>query len=246
MAEQKEAKQADAKKTEAKQPANEIKKEIIKKGDFIEIDYIGALKSDGKIFDTTDEGVAKKEGFYSKGTKYGPAVICVGESNIVKGIDRQLEGKETGTEYVLDIKPEEGFGKKDAKLIQLISTSKFLKQKINPVPGLQLNIDGMMGTIKNVSGGRTLVDFNHPLSGQDIVYKIRVNRIVKDDKIKLRAMLNLGLGLPEDSIEIAEITDGKAVVKTKQKLDLPKELLDALTKKANSMISGVKELEFRA
>lgn len=237
---QKQTKPAE-KKTEAKPP----KKEKIKKGDFIEIDYIGQLKNDKTIFDTTDAGVAKKEGFFNEKQRYGPAIICVGQHNIVKGIDTQLEGKQTKTEYMLDISPEEGFGKKDAKLIQLISTSKFLKQNINPMPGLQVNIDGMLGTIKSVSGGRTLVDFNHPLSSQELTYKIRVNRIVKDDEEKLKALLHLQMNLPEKDIEIKEIKDGKAVVKTQQRLNLPKELNDAISKKVNELIPGIKDVVFQ-
>lgn len=232
------------KEAKAEQPkAQEAKKEKIRKGDFIEIDYIGALKSDGKIFDTTDKGVAKKEGFYNENHEYGPAIICVGEHNIVRGIDKQLEGKDTNTEYVLNISPEEGFGKKNAKLIQLVSTTKFLKQSINPMPGLQVNIDNNIGTIKSVSGGRTLVDFNHPLSSQELVYKIRVNRVVKEDKEKLRMILTLQMGLPKKDMEI-EVKDSKGIIKTKQKLDLPKDIVDAISKKVNGLIPSIKEVRF--
>ncbi|MFO8015842.1 MAG: peptidylprolyl isomerase [Candidatus Woesearchaeota archaeon] len=234
----------DSKEGQAEKKAGKEAKEKIKKGDFIEIDYIGQLKSDGTIFDTTDEGVARKEGFYNEDQQYGPAVICVGQHQIVKGIDSRLEGKETGTEYVLDIPPEEGFGKKDGKLIQLVPTSKFLKQNIQPQPGLQVNIDGSLATIKSVSGGRTLVDFNHPLSSQDIRYKIRPNRIVRDDKEKLKSLLNLQLNIQEKSIEGIDISDGKAVVRTKQKLNLPKEVIDAISKNAAELIPSIKGLEF--
>lgn len=227
-------------KAAEKKPA----KEVIKKGDFIEIDYIGSLDSDGTIFDTTDEGVAKKEGFYSKGQKYGPVVICVGQHNIVKGIDTNLEGKETGTEYIIDIPPEDGFGKKDVKRIQLISTTKFLKQQIQPQPGLQVTIDGMMGVIKNVSGGRTLVDFNHPLASRDLKYKIRVNRIVKDDSEKLSSLLSIMINMPKSDIRSVSISQGKAVVKTEKKMNLPKELVSMISTKANELIPAVKELEF--
>ena len=30
-----------------------------------------------------------------------------------------------------------------------------------------------------MSGGRCLVDFNHPLSGKDLVYDVRINKIVE-------------------------------------------------------------------
>ncbi|MCH8980513.1 hypothetical protein IH922_00675 [candidate division KSB1 bacterium] len=50
---------------------------------------------------------------------------------------------------------------------------------------MQINIDGMMGIIKTAGGGRCLVDFNHPLSGKEVTYTIKVNKIITDDKEKL-------------------------------------------------------------
>ena len=152
--------------------------EPIKKHDFVEIEYTGKLKEDNIIFDTTDEKTAKENNLHSN-TDYGPVIICVGEEQILKGLDKNIEGKEIGKEYNVDIKPEDAFGSKNAKLIQLIPTSKFKQQKIQPMPGMQLNIDGVVGTVKTVSGGRTLVDFNHPLAGKELLYKIPVYQTVK-------------------------------------------------------------------
>src|SRR3989338_7882631 len=149
--------------------------EPIKKYDFVEIEYTGKLREDGAIFDTTDEKVAKEHNLHSH-SDYGPVVICVGEEQLLKGIDKSLEGKGIGDEYDADIRPEDAFGSKDARLIQLIPTNKFKQQKIQPMQGMQLNIDGMLGIVKTVSGGRTLVDFNHPLAGKELSYKIKINR----------------------------------------------------------------------
>ncbi len=173
----------------------------IKKHDFVEIEYTGKLKDENIIFDTTDEKVAKENKLH--GHDYGPIIICVGEEQLLKGLDKNLEGKETGKEYDFDIKPEDAFGKKNAKLIQLIPTNKFKQQKIQPMPGMQLNIDGVVGTVKTVSGGRTLVDFNHPLAGKELSYKIKINKKITDDKEKLSGYLKLSLGAKDFKVEIS-------------------------------------------
>ncbi|EFK97351.1 peptidylprolyl isomerase FKBP-type, partial [sediment metagenome] len=49
-----------------------------------------------------------------------------------------------------------------------------LKDSIRPMPGLPVNIDGMYGIIRTVAGGRVIVDFNHPLSGKEIVYNSKL------------------------------------------------------------------------
>ena len=64
----------------------------ISKGDFVEIEYTGKVKEDGTIFDTTYEKVAKENQLH--GHDFGPIVICIGEEHVLKGIDKNLEGKE--------------------------------------------------------------------------------------------------------------------------------------------------------
>lgn len=161
----------------------------IKKSDFIEIDYTGRIKG-GVVFDTTIEAAAKENNIYTKGAEYKPIIICVGENHIVRGIDEQIEGKDLG-KYTFAVSAEKGFGSKTAKLLQLISRSKFTAQRINPVPGLQVNIDGIVGIVKTVTGGRVIVDFNHPLSGRELEYEIEAKRIVTDEKEKVDALLKL-------------------------------------------------------
>ncbi|MBI2652209.1 peptidylprolyl isomerase [Candidatus Woesearchaeota archaeon] len=176
----------------------------VKKRDFVEIEYTGRIKEDGTIFDTTEEKVAKENEIYDKNADYSPVVICVGENNTLKALEEEIIGKEIGKEYKFEISPENAFGRKDAKLIQLIPTSKFRQQNIQPIPGLQLNIDGVFGVVKTVSGGRCLVDFNHPLAGKDLTYNVKINKIIDDNKEKINSLLKMHLHIKDAEIEIKE------------------------------------------
>ena len=147
----------------------------LKKGDFIEIEYIGRIKDDNKVFDLTNEEVAKKEGIHHKDHIYKPVIICLGFNDIIKGLDEELIGKEPG-KYKIEINSEKAFGKKTYDLIKLVPNSIFNKENIRPFPGLQVNIENLIGTIRSVSGGRSLVDFNHPLAGKDIIYEIEIKK----------------------------------------------------------------------
>ncbi|MCX6707442.1 MAG: hypothetical protein NT001_04865 [Candidatus Woesearchaeota archaeon] len=167
--------------------------------------------------------------------------MCVGEGHIVPGLDAEIEGKETGKDYSIAVSPENGFGKKDAKLIQLISTGKFRKENIQPMPGLQVNIDGTYGIVKSVSGGRTIVDFNHPLSGQNLIYDIRIVKIVNDDREKIKAMIELKLGLKDIEVEFNE---GKAIIITKKDLKIPAEVTKAISDEISKSIPALKSMEF--
>ncbi len=35
---------------------------------------------------------------------YGPVVVCIGEGQLLKGLEDELEGKEIGKEYTIELK----------------------------------------------------------------------------------------------------------------------------------------------
>ena len=103
----------------------------------------------------------------------------------LEGVDNFLIGKEIG-KYVIPLSSENAFGKRRKELIKMIPIKIFFQHKINPVQGAMLNFDGKMGKVLSVSGGRVLIDFNHPLAGKDVIYEINARKIIQeiDDKIK--------------------------------------------------------------
>jgi len=204
---------------------------MIKKTDFVELDYTGKEKDSNLIFDTTVEDVAKKNNLYSKDAVYKSVIICVGEKQILPGIDKEIEGKETGKDYSFEISPELGFGKKDAKLLRIVPAGVFKKQKIRPFPGLQVNIDGTIGTVKTAGGGRIIVDFNHPLSGKTLIYDVNVKRIITDKKKKIKAYLDI------IRIKDAEINLAGDEAKIKLKIPLPDQIKEHLSKKLQELVN---------
>ncbi|MCK5283298.1 MAG: peptidylprolyl isomerase [Nanoarchaeota archaeon] len=211
---------------------------MIQKNDFIEISYTGKMKEDDIIFDTTDEKIAKDNELGQNAL--GPIVICVGQGQILGGIDKNLVGKEAEKEYDIVLQPEEAFGKKSAKLIQLMPAKKFRDNNIVPQPGLQVNIDDEIGIIKTASGGRILVDFNHPLSGKVVEYNVKIIRKVEDDKEKILGYFKTTLGLKDIK---ADVKEGKAAIEFKN--EFPKEVQEELRKKLKEIIPSIKEIEFR-
>ncbi|MBI4016856.1 MAG: peptidylprolyl isomerase [Candidatus Aenigmarchaeota archaeon] len=211
----------------------------IKKGDFVEIDFVARLKDEKLVFDTTIADVAKKEGVFSENMSYGPVVVCVGQQMVLKGLDETLENKELG-KFSIELSPEKAFGKKDARLLQLIPRQKFVEQKINPVVGLQVNIDDVVGIIRSVTGGRVIVDFNHPFSGKTVVYDVDVKRLVSDTKEKLTALIKLLLKQKEPNITV----DGKTAIVILP-FEVPKQVQDELSKQWSALV-GLEKISFMA
>ncbi|MAG45247.1 MAG: peptidylprolyl isomerase [Nanoarchaeota archaeon] len=208
---------------------------MIKNKDFIEITYTGTLET-GEVFDTTDEATAKKSNIYNKNMTYGPVIICVGENQILPGLDKEIIGKDFKS-YTFTLSPENAFGKKNPKLLQLLSQTSFKKQNITPYPGLQINIDNMMGTVRTVTPGRVIVDFNHPLAGKTLIYKIKILKQIKDTKKQINSLLNFyGKDIK------TEIKDSNATIISKT---LPKELQKDLTEKITTLIPNIKKLTIK-
>ncbi|MGM5484408.1 MAG: FKBP-type peptidyl-prolyl cis-trans isomerase [Nanobdellota archaeon] len=204
----------------------------VENGDFIELDYTGKTKEEGIVFDTTDKKTAIENGLKQQTE---PIIIWAGNGQVMQGLDEDLIGKEIGKDYSVEIKPEKAFGKKDAKKVQLIAATKFKKENINPQPGMQVNVDDNVGIVKTVTGGRVMVDFNHPLSGKDIIYDYRINRKVEklDEKIKgyFRVTFNLDVDV--------EVKEGECVIKTDQ--DIPEEL----QKNFNDKLKEIEDTEYK-
>jgi len=209
----------------------------IKKHDFVEINYTGKLKDDKVVFDTTNDQVAKDNNIHNPKYKYGPIIVCIGEKQLVKGLDDMIIGKEPG-KFTVEISAENGFGKKSPELLKLIPAKLFKKDDVKPFVGLEVNVDGSLGIVRSVSGGRVIVDFNHPLSSRDLVYDVDIKRIVTDPVEKTKAMLEL-MKIPFDSINII---DDKAEIIIK--FALPEEAVKPIQEKLSEMI-GLKELVFK-
>lgn len=206
--------------------------------DFIEIEYTGRF-ADGTVFDTTDKETAQKNNLFSPQLKYGPAIVCLGEKQLIPGLDNSLLGKETGQTYTIGLKPEQAFGKKDFKKIKLIPLAEFQKRKIQPQPGLQIDLDGEIGTIIRASSGRILVNFNHPFAGREVIYEVKVNKKITDPETKLSSFLELSLNLPDLKVEIKE---GQALITLP--LELPPLVQEQLSKKLKEIIN-LKEITFQ-
>jgi len=160
---------------------------VLKKKDFIEIEFTGKLK-DGKIFDSNvKENLKKLHEGHNHPVETKPFIFPLGEGMFVKGVDKFLIGKEIG-EYEISLNSEEAFGKRDPKAIRMIPLKNFKDHNINPIPGSVFDFDGKLAKILTVSSGRVIADFNSPLAGKNVEYQIKILRKVDDMNEKVKAL----------------------------------------------------------
>lgn len=210
--------------------------EKVKKGDHVEIVYVGKEKQTGNIFDLNDENAAKNEGVHNPKAKYYGLIVNVGQRDVIEGLDDDLVGKDTEKSYMVSIPAPKAFGPKDSKLIQLVSLSKFKKEQM-PFPGLQVEVNGKIGVVKTVSGGRVMLDFNHPLAGREVEYDYTIKRVVTDSKEKVQSFFKMYFNANPD----VDVSEGKALVH----MDVPKKFADEIAKKIKERVPELKEVEFK-
>jgi len=159
----------------------------LKKKDFIEIEFTGKIKETGEVFDTNVKKELEKLHLgHDHPIEAKPLTYCLGEGMFLEGIDNILIGKDLGS-HKIELKAEKAFGNRQKESVKMIPLKVFVDHKINPVQGATLNFDGQRGRVLSVSGGRVLIDFNHPLAGKDVVYDIKINKKIEDIKEKIKA-----------------------------------------------------------
>ena len=212
----------------------------IQKGDFIKLNYTGMFE-DGRVFDTTNEELAKKEDIFNPRGLYGGDVVIVGAGHTIEGLDEDLVGKEVGYTGKVVIPPEKAFGPSDPKLIEAVSITKFKERNVHP--GMNVELDGRRGVVNRVIGRRVTVDFNTTLAGKTVVYEYTIEKVLENETEKIQGLLALYTGMRDLEIEIV---DGTAKIYTPTNLTFNQRWLMAKNRVASELFkySGLKELQF--
>ena len=205
------------------------------KNNFVEIDFTARVRDTGIVFDTTLLDEAKKAGLVSEEKekeigRFKPLRICISQGMIIRGVDNALIGKEIGREYSVEVEARDAFGERDNKLLRIIPLSAFKNQGFEPAPGMVLTLDNMLVRISSVTSGRVLVDFNNPLAGKAVVYKLKINKEIENEKEKLELLAEFFLHTRDVSVE-----DKKAIIKIE--FQLPKNIEDDFKRRIKEILN---------
>ena len=184
----------------------------IKNGDFLLINYTLKVKETGETVGTTIESVAKEKKLYHGEEKYEPFFVIVGEGWVPKGLDEAFAGFELSKPTPIELPPEKAYGERDPKKVRLVPLRKFTSEGMNPVPGLQVNIEGKSALVRAVGAGRVQVDYNHPFAGRTLEYDVTVEKVIESDEEKVKSLLHKRLPTVEQEKFNVNVGDGKLQV----------------------------------
>ncbi|MBI5803410.1 peptidylprolyl isomerase [Candidatus Pacearchaeota archaeon] len=207
---------------------------MIQKKDFIEVEFTGSTE-DGEVFDSNKKDDLNYANLKSQAE---PFVFCIGEGMFLKSVEDFLIGKDLG-EYEIQLTPENAFGKRNPGLVKIIPMKIFRENKINPTPGFMFNFDGRLGKVLSVSGGRVITDFNNPVAGKNVIYKVKVLRKIENIEEKAKALTSFFF---RRNLKF-EIKDKKLILEIERELKQFAELFKDKFKEILDLELEVKEIE---
>ena len=138
---------------------------VVQEGSFVSIEY--TLTDDsGKVIDSN---IGKE-----------PLTYIQGAGQIVKGLEREINGMKVGEQKKVAVKPEDGYGMPNEKAFQEIPREKIpaeaqkagalLMSKAPDGRAVQLRVH-------EVKEKTVIIDFNHPLAGKTLNFDVKVKDI---------------------------------------------------------------------
>ena len=144
----------------------------VQNGDKIKVHYHGKLRS-GETFDS------------SEGRE--PLEFTVGSGQVIKGFDEGVKGTKVGDKKTVEIHVNDAYGEKQQEMMIEFPKDQF-PADMNPEVGMQLMMRNGSGqqypvTVAEVKEGSVVLDANHPLAGQDLVFDLELVSIEPTSRI---------------------------------------------------------------
>lgn len=144
----------------------------VKSGDKVRVHYHGKLRS-GETFDS------------SQGRE--PLEFTVGSGQVIKGFDNGVMGMQVGDKRTVEINVDDAYGQKSEEMIVEFPRNQF-PPDLDPQIGMQLMMNNGSGqsfpvSVTEVKEESVILDANHPLAGEDLIFDIELVEIVPTSKI---------------------------------------------------------------
>jgi len=131
-------------------------------GDKVAVHYTGTL-DDGQVFDS------------SEGRE--PLEFVVGSGQLIPGFEKALNGMSPGEEKTVTLEPEDAYGPYEDDLVIDGPRSSFPAGEIRVGQSYTVQLakgDEAEARVLSVTADRVKMDFNHPLAGKRLTFRLRV------------------------------------------------------------------------
>ena len=111
-----------------------------------------------------------------------PVTLTIGDESLLAGFEQVLINLKAGDTRTAHLPPEQAFGEWNGENVQAFPRTKFSLSEPNPVVGMMMEFadkgqNTLAGVICHVDDDEVKVDFNHPLAGQDVLFKVQIFKV---------------------------------------------------------------------
>jgi FKBP-type peptidyl-prolyl cis-trans isomerase SlyD len=228
---------ADADETE-EEPADGIQD-----GDFVEVEYTLRTADDGRVVDTTDEELAEDEGLQTEDREFGARTVVIGADQLFESVEEDIIGRSVGDSGEVEIPKAEAFGEYDEDQVRTVSTNSIPED--SRYPGAQVTVDGDQGVVEAIYSGRSRVDFNHPLAGENLEYDYEIVGVVEDRVEQAQGLMNTYFDVDLDMrIETDEVEEETVVEPDEDDEDAEPETETETVEKETLYVESDPQLQF--
>ena len=106
-----------------------------------------------------------------------PAQFNYGDGNLLPSVEAKLLGLRAGSTETFTLAPEEAFGQRNPGNIQYFPRSQFVDMALEIGSVLSFADAAkaeLPGVVTAIDGDRVEVDFNHPLAGRSLLFKVEI------------------------------------------------------------------------
>ena len=141
-------------------------------GDKVKVHYHGRLRT-GETFDSSEGR--------------DPLEFTVGAGQMIKGFDEGVKGIQVGDKKTVEIGADQAYGQGEAGNLIEFPKDQF-PAGMNPEQGMQLMLSNEQGqqfpvVVAEVKESSVVLDANHPLAGQDLIFDIEMVDIQSKSRI---------------------------------------------------------------
>ena len=117
-----------------------------------------------------------------------PLTYLHGVGGLIPGLESELEGKQASDKLQVVVSPENGYGKRQEELKQVVPKDGFQGDE-EMVVGMQVQLDTeqgpMVAMITDINENEVTLDMNHPLADMELHFDVEIVEVrdASDDEI---------------------------------------------------------------
>lgn len=120
-----------------------------------------------------------------------PVRLRIGDQSLLEGFEKVLLNLKAGDVRTAHLSADEAFGAWNKDNVQRFAKAQFALSCPDPTIGQMMefadkNQNTLVGVVREISDDEIAVDFNHPLAGKAVIFKVHILKVIPKGQSPMR------------------------------------------------------------